>query len=113
MLNSITLNENRDFRRIYRIGKSSVHSMCVVYAAKNRFGVNRIGVTASKKVGNAVKRNRARRVLKAAFREIEPNIAAGWDFVIVARSRTAVCKSTDLIPVLKKQIETLTKPKSK
>lgn len=113
MLNSVTLNENRDFRRIYRIGKSSVHSMCVLYAVKNRLGVNRIGITASKKVGNAVMRNRARRVLKAAYREIEPALSVGWDFVIVARSRTALCKSTDIVPVLRKQIETLTKPKSK
>ena len=112
MFEFITLNENRDFRRIYRIGKSSVHSLCVVYAVKNRLGVNRVGVTASKKVGNAVKRNRARRVLKAALRDACQNITTGWDFVIVARSRTAVCKSTELIEVLKKQIEALTKPKS-
>ncbi len=112
MLNSVTLNENRDFRRIYRLGKSNVHSMCVLYASRNRLGINRIGITASKKVGNAVKRNRARRVLRAAYRALEPQITAfGWDFILVARSRTVSCKSTDVIPVLKRQIETLTKPK--
>ena len=114
MVNSITLNENRDFRRLYRTGKSSVSSMFVLYAKKNRLGINRIGITSSKKVGNAVMRNRARRVLRAAYREIETCVDAGWDFVIVARSRTPACKSTDIAPVLKKQIETLTKrPKTK
>lgn len=49
----------------------------------------RIGLTASKKVGGAVERNRARRRLRAALAEVlAPNAAPGHDFVLVARAET-------------------------
>lgn len=61
------INQNRDFRRAYSKGKYAAHPLIVSYAVKNRRGETRIGITASKKVGNAVQRNRARRVITAAF----------------------------------------------
>lgn len=49
----------------------------------------RVGFTASKKVGNAVERNRARRRLRAAVEEVlAPNAAPGNDFVVIARPET-------------------------
>ena len=47
-----------------------------------------------KKIGNAVSRNRAKRVITAAFRECLPEITPGFDFVIVARTRILTVKST-------------------
>lgn len=41
---------------------------------------------------------------------MEPQIGQGWDFVFVARAKTAQAKSSELVPVLKKQIMSLTKP---
>ena len=61
------LNKNRDFVRIYARGKSYVHPHLVLYVAKNRLGRPRVGLTATKKVGGAVQRNRARRVMRAAL----------------------------------------------
>ena len=58
-----SLCENRDFKRLYARGRSFVTPLCVVYVMKNRLGVNRVGITTSKKIGCAVKRNRARRLL--------------------------------------------------
>ena len=55
------LNKNREFTRLYARGKSYVHPHLVLYVAKNRLGVTRVGLTATKKVGGAVQRNRARR----------------------------------------------------
>ena len=54
---------------MYGRGKSYVHPHCVLYVAKNRVGYTRIGLTATKKVGHAVQRNRARRVMRAALAE--------------------------------------------
>ena len=48
-MQSVTLNENRDFRRAYAKGKSRVHRLLVTYVLKNRLGVNRVGFTATKK----------------------------------------------------------------
>ena len=55
-----TLDKNWQFNRVYGRGKSYVHPHCVLYVAKNRLGYTRIGLTATKKVGHAVQRNRAR-----------------------------------------------------
>lgn len=58
----------------------------------------RFGLTASKKVGNAVKRNRARRRLRAAATQLfASHAAAGYDFVLVARAETVVRPWSDLL----------------
>ncbi len=67
---------------------------------KNRAGICRIGITTSKKIGNAVERNRARRVIRAAYRSIETEICGNYDFVFVARSKTIFTKSGDLAKVM-------------
>ena len=64
-----TLTKNKEFSRIYARGKSYVHPNLVLYVAKNRLGYTRIGLTATKKVGHAVQRNRARRIMRAALSE--------------------------------------------
>ena len=50
-------------------------------------------------------RSRCRRVIRAAYRELLPNIQGGWDFVFVARARTAACKSTELRRVMEAQLK--------
>lgn len=105
-----TLKLNKEFKRLYFRGKSAVHPLLVTYAMKNRLGRNRIGITVTKKIGKAVCRNRCKRVIRAAFQQLEPFLEPGWDFVFVARMKTPQAKSTDLVPVIKKQISNLTSP---
>jgi ribonuclease P protein component len=93
MKSVIKIKENRDFRRAYAKGKALVSPYAVVYVLKNRFGSIRLGITTGKKIGNAVKRNRAKRVIRAAFEPIVPHIDEGYDFVIVARTRILNVKS--------------------
>ena len=95
-----TLNLNTDFRRAYKRGKVFTNPALVSYVTKNRAGICRIGITTSKKIGNAVERNRSRRVIRAAFRAVEPEVQGGWDIVFVARSKTKYLKSTQLEPVI-------------
>ena len=58
----------------------------VVEFAK-RMGYTRLGITTSKKIGKAVQRNRARRLIKTAYRNLLPEIAPGYDIVVVARTK--------------------------
>lgn len=90
----LTLKENRDFKRLYRSKTSFVSPTLVTYLIRNNSGTVRYGITIGKKIGNAVKRSRARRVIRAAFREIYPEISQGCDVVFVARGKTPYVKST-------------------
>jgi len=95
-----TIKESYTFRRLYKSKKSYVYPQIVVYVARNRLGVFHYGITASKKIGNAVKRTRCRRVIRAALYEYADELAQckkGYDVVIVARTKTAYIKSTDLV----------------
>ena len=60
------LNCNKDFRTLYYRGKSQVHPGLVTYVRRNRLGTPRAGITTGKKVGNAVRRSRCRRVIREA-----------------------------------------------
>ena len=95
-----TLNKNWQFNRVYGRGKSYVHPHCVLYVAKNRLGYTRIGLTATKKVGHAVQRNRARRIMRAALSEHLAQNIGGYDIILVARGQTTRLKSTQLSKTL-------------
>ncbi len=84
----ISLNRNGQFQRLYRMGASFVAPTMVVYTAKNRLEVCRLGITAGKKVGGAVERNRAKRRIRELFRDALPELKPGYDFCIVARTCT-------------------------
>ncbi len=99
-----SLTFNTDFRRAYKRGKCVKFPEVVVYINRNRTGEVRYGITSSKKIGNAVTRNRARRVIRAAFFSSDIPVKRGFDLVFVARSMTALCKSTELVLRLKKAL---------
>ena len=82
------IRRNGEFGRVYARGKSYVNQALVLYVLKTRSKRTRVGLTATKKIGHAVQRNRARRVMKAAIDEhLDYNIG-GYDLVFVARGMT-------------------------
>ena len=85
MIKTLSLSENHRFRALYGKGKSKAGRYIVVYCMKNRRPVNRLGLTVSKKIGNAVTRNRIRRRMREAYRLNEAGFKSGFDIVIVAR----------------------------
>ena len=98
-----TMTRNNDFRRAYARGRSFVGYCLILYVQKNRTGGTRIGITSSKKIGNAVQRNRARRVIRAAVDAVLPPEGVGSvDLVLVARGVTAAQKSGQVAAVLRK-----------
>lgn len=85
-----------DFARVYSRGKSYVTDLVVVYVLPNKVQTTRIGFSVSKKLGNAVIRNRVKRKLREATREMLPEIAGGYDVIIVARVKAARAVYADL-----------------
>ena len=97
-----TLKKNRDFSRVYTKGKSYVTPVLVVYVQRRRQKEVRVGITTSKKIGNAVERNRARRVIRESVREVVTQIKPGYDIVLVARKKTVEVKSGVVLKALSK-----------
>lgn len=87
MQHTIPLCENRIFRALYARGKSVATGTVAVYARKNKGRQSRLGITTSVKLGCAVKRNAVRRKIRESYRLREQEFAAGYDVVIVARTR--------------------------
>ena len=90
----ISLKLNTQFQRLYKKGAAAVRPSLVMYARHSGQNRCRLGITAGKKLGGAVKRNRAKRVITAAFRDCAPYIKPNYDFIIVARTRILNIKST-------------------
>jgi len=83
------LAKREDFNRVYRYGKSAANHQFVLYglARPGQKGtVNfRLGISASKKIGNAVVRNRMRRVIKEIVRLNKPIFPSGYDYILIVR----------------------------
>lgn len=91
-----SIKENYIFRRAYKKGKSYVFPTMVIYVLKgNRQACPRLGITVTKKLGNAPTRNRIRRIIRAAFAKYADILPAS-DIIVVARTKCAFVKSTDL-----------------
>ena len=88
MQREFRLTRSTDFKRVRRNGKSYAHPLLVLIAIENKHSLSttRVGVAAGRSVGNAVKRNRAKRLIRAATRELYPQIKSGYDFVLIARA---------------------------
>ena len=81
----IRLRRSVDFERVRQEGRSWSHPMLVLVAAPNSVGLTRIGVVAGRRLGTAVARNRAKRLLREAARHLYPRLTPGWDLVLIAR----------------------------
>jgi ribonuclease P protein component len=104
----IVIKNNRDFSYLFKKGESIVTYGFVCYMRPRRGGTNRLGIVTGKKVGNAVKRNRARRIIREAFRLLDPvmkeKTQKRYDFVFVARGRTPELKMQQVYSLMKKNI---------
>lgn len=101
MSHFVTLKLNGDFRRLYNRGRAVTNPALVMYYSKNRAGICRIGITTGKKIGNAVERNRSRRIIREAFRSVVKDVDGDFDIVFVARSKTKYQKSTYIEKVMR------------
>lgn len=82
---SESLKKNKDFQVVYRNGKSYANKYLVMYVMENGLERNRIGISASKKVGNSVVRHHLARLIRENYRLLEENFQCGYDIIIVVR----------------------------
>lgn len=79
------LQKNNDFRLVYKHGTFEVNRHCVIYKMPVAHQRTRIGFVTGKKVGCAVQRNRARRLMREVYRLNQHKIREGYSIVMVAR----------------------------
>jgi ribonuclease P protein component len=79
------VSDDKRFRQIRQEGASQAHPLMVLNYLRNDGEWSRCGFTVSKRIGNAVERNRARRRMREAVRSLWDLIEPGWDLVWIAR----------------------------
>ena len=102
MLYTEILKDNKDFLTLYKKGRYITSKYSVIYFRPNNRPYNRLGITAGKKIGNAVCRNRAKRLIRLAYYQSEIDLPVGIDVVIVARSRLCEIKSDEYCEYMRK-----------
>ncbi|MEC1374511.1 ribonuclease P protein component [Heyndrickxia oleronia] len=84
------IKKNDEFQKVFKKGKSFANRQFVVYVLKKGDQDHfRIGLSVSKKIGNAVKRNEIKRYLRQSIHELHEWIEQGNDYVIIARKPAA------------------------
>lgn len=104
MLYTVRMKDNKDFTRLYGKGAFVSCGLCTVYYRRNGKKENKIGISVSKKLGGAVERNRAKRVIRQAYRENESRFPAGYDIVVNARQGSVTCKSYHISTFFRKAV---------
>lgn len=82
------IKRNEEFQRVFEKGHSIYGRYLVVYFLHTALDYNRFGFCVGKKTGNAVVRNRIKRLMREAIRTTEISSSGGWDILLVARKST-------------------------
>lgn len=83
------IKKNKEFQQIFKKGKSFANRQFIVYVMKNEQPEFRLGLSVSKKVGNAVARNRIKRYIRQTFLELKDDLLPNADYIIIARPQAA------------------------
>lgn len=88
------LRRGTDIKRVRFQGQRRYHRLAILYALPNDLSANtrpvsRFTISASRRYGNAVKRNKAKRRIREVLRHQLPDIKAGWDCLFIVRSPLA------------------------
>lgn len=90
MKKEFRIKKNQEFQEAFQKGRSFANRQFVVYALKKEGQDSfRIGLSVSKKIGNAVVRNQIKRYIRQAIFELKDQLYTGNDYVIIARKPAA------------------------
>ena len=105
MKRKFRLTRSSDFKRVKRQGKSYAHPLVVLVADQGLEDEVRIGVSAGRSVGNAVKRNRAKRQMRASLSSLIEKVQPGWDLVFLARKPITEARFEEIIAAEKQLLK--------
>jgi ribonuclease P protein component len=102
------LRVRRDFDHVFRRGRRLEGRLFVMIALPNGRSGHRLGIAAGRKLGGAVVRNRARRLVRESFRRQDPTGGAGFDLVIVVRPDLVGCTQAEVDREFRERLRRLT-----
>lgn len=79
------LRKNIEFKRVYNGGKNFWNRNLILYIKKNKLEESRLGITITKKIGNAVVRNKIRRRIKELYRLNMHRFKNGYDLIFIPK----------------------------
>lgn len=82
----LRLRKSFEYDRVRQCGRSWSSRILVLSILENETGQNRYGFAVGKRVGGAVERNRAKRLMREAVRHLHPRLEQGYDVVLIARN---------------------------
>lgn len=90
MKKELRIKSNKDFQTVFQKGRSFANRQFVVYSLQKKDQDHfRIGLSVSKKLGNAVTRNRIKRYIRQSIFELKNQLESGHDYVVIARKPAA------------------------
>ncbi|MFA7088025.1 MAG: ribonuclease P protein component [Patescibacteria group bacterium] len=102
------INRDKEFDRVFKMGKSNYSKFLGVKMVKNELGTNRLGILVSTKVSKkAVIRNKIKRQIREIFYQETSKMLVGYDFVIVVFSEILEKNFEELSTILKKSFDGL------
>lgn len=90
------LKKKKDFQAVYSRGKSYANRFLVLYVFRSNGFQGKVGFAAGKKLGNAVKRNRIKRLLRESYRMHQSEIEEGVSLLLVGRKAALAVKCQEL-----------------
>lgn len=96
------LTRSSDYKRVRQMGRSHAHPLLVLITHFTGQETSQFAVSASRSVGGAVQRNRAKRLVREALRQWLPSVAPGWQVILLCRRGAGQARFEDIQQVVQR-----------
>ncbi len=90
------VKKNYEFKKMYKEGRYYAEEYLVMYIMKSKLDYNKVGFSVSKKIGNSVKRNRVKRLLRENYRLFHHKLKIGYTIIFTGRQKSSEASFWDI-----------------